>query len=194
VGFTDGNRTTRDRPTRWLHGLCAGDALPEEVQVVFVGFEGTAQPFHFDAADDVSHLALVQDGPVLLLPQTSWRPTTHHNPNGVSSYQPSDGSPSSGAAGLMSNKSRNPESGCVISARLYPRFHVLEPPFTLGSAGTQDELFGELHLARWVAGDFDFGGSTERQEPKATGVNSAARCVGPVSIVSDAGTSEGLNS
>jgi hypothetical protein len=56
--------------------------------VVFVGFEGTTKAFHFDAADDVSHLAFVQDGPVLLLPQTSWRPTTHHNPNGVSSYQP----------------------------------------------------------------------------------------------------------
>ena len=35
--------------------------------MVFVGFEGTAKAFHFDAADGVSHLALVQDGPALLL-------------------------------------------------------------------------------------------------------------------------------
>ena len=35
--------------------------------MVFVGFEGTAQPFHFDAADDVNHLALVEDRPASLL-------------------------------------------------------------------------------------------------------------------------------
>ena len=35
--------------------------------MVFVGFEGTAKPFHFDAADEVCHLALVQDGHALLL-------------------------------------------------------------------------------------------------------------------------------
>jgi hypothetical protein len=59
----------------------------------------------------------------------------------------------------VSNKYHNPESGCVISARLYPKFHVLEPPFTLGSAGAQDELFGEVGVGRWVAGvggDSDF--------------------------------------
>jgi hypothetical protein len=49
------------------HGLRPGQPLPDEVQVVFVGFEGTAKPFHFYAADHVGHLAFVQNCPALLL-------------------------------------------------------------------------------------------------------------------------------